>query len=200
VHRAVIARGIIAAMCWCMLASAAMTRATEPRHARAPASQPATEDPERKKWESRILFFGDESSGEWSLRIRDQDVDQVHQFRMPELWTYERQTKRWTMLGTTPYKTTMVLPDQKPDAQKGEPNQILIVLPIEQDQVGLYYAKWAVDEVKGSTFFRIGPGLDKKSDRLKEKPPSGKIAAIIPLDLKHAEAAMITDPRVACEP
>ncbi|HSU65311.1 MAG TPA: hypothetical protein VLJ39_00440 [Tepidisphaeraceae bacterium] len=170
--------------------------------ARGPASQPTSEAAqERAKWEARIVFFGDEATGEWSLRIRDPDVDTQRQFKLSELWQYDREAKRWVRQGTTVIRATMVTADHKRrDPQNPDDDtQQLAVLPIDRDQVGLYYAKWSVDDVKGSTFCRIGPGLDKKSPLMRQKPPEGKIFVALPIDLKHAEAAFVPDPRIECE-
>jgi len=98
---------------------------------------------------------------------------------------------------------TMVTAAKKPkDPQdpNADPVQILAELPIDKDRMGLFYARWAVDDVRGSTYFRIGPGLREKDNPiLHEIPPEGKILAIVPIDISHAEAAIIPDPRVACE-
>ena len=63
----------------------------------------------------------------------------------------------------------------------------------------MFYAKWRVDQVQGSTFFRVGPGLKDKSKMPREQPPEGKIVAVVPIDINHVEAAYIPDPRTVCE-
>jgi hypothetical protein len=174
------------------------------RPARQPTTRPLTESQiERQKWESRIIFFGDEGTGEWSLRVRDQDVDGQKQFTLREVWTYDTSEKRWVKMGTTQIHATMVPANQKirdPNNLEPEDNQILAMLPIEKDQYGLFYAKWSVDGVKGSTYMQVGPGLrDRNIPIMHQKPPEGKILAIVPFDLKHSEAMFIPDPRKACE-
>lgn len=172
------------------------------RPGRPAASQPAgTSSPERLKWESRIIFYGDEGTGEWSLRIRDKDVDGQRQFRLKELWQYDRDARRWVRLGTTVVTSTIVPADRRRrDPQNADDDtQILVTLPIDREQVGLYYARWMVDDVLGSTFCRIGPGLEKNSPLARQSPPEGKIYAVVPIDVKRAEAAFILDPRIQCE-
>jgi hypothetical protein len=168
-----------------------------------PTSQPDhTASPQRQLWEARIILYGDESTNEWSLRVRDQDVDKDHQFRLSELWTYDRGKKRWIPIHGRPISATMMPAKEHKDSpdSTGEPDQVLAELPIEKDAMGLFYAKWAVDDVRGSTYFRIGPGLREKDDPiLHQTPPEGSIIAVIPIDITHAEAAIIPDPRVVCE-
>jgi hypothetical protein len=166
-----------------------------------PTSKPSDNPEERAKWSSRILFWGDEISGEWSLRIRDQDVDARHQFRLRQLWMYDREAKRWVRLGTTMLSSWMVPAKQKkqdPDNPDTDAAQTLAVLPIGKDQVGVYYAKWMVDDVHGTTFCRIGPGLKNKADYAHKPPPEGKVWVALPIDRNHAEPAYIPDPAIAC--
>lgn len=178
--------------------------AIQPRIATAaePTSKPADTPEERAKWSSRIQFWGDEISGEWSLRIRDQDVDARHYFRLRQLWMYDREAKRWVRLGTTMLSAWMVPAKQKkqdPDNPDTDAAQTLAVLPIDKDQVGIYYAKWTVDDVHGNTFCRIGPGLKNKADYVHEAAPEGKVWVALPIDRNHAEPAYIPDPAVACK-
>src|SRR5690348_6354815 len=97
-----------------------------------PASQPSSAKA-RQKWENAVLVFGDESTGEWSLRIRDKDVDGPHQFHFRDLWTYDRKTRQWVKCKSKPSDAVMVQPAQPQD----EPNQVLAELPIDPETVGL---------------------------------------------------------------
>ena len=187
---------VVVALFGVMFFASPLLHAERAKEAAAPTSQPV--DPERQRWENSILFYGDESTGEWSLRIRDKDVDQQRNFTLSEIWTFDWPSKKWVKMGTTPISTTMVTAAQRP-ADKQEEDQILVDLPIEQGQMGLFYAKWKVDTVRGSTFFRVGPGLEDKSKMPKKQPPEGKIVAVVPIDIHHAVAAYIPDPRVVCE-
>jgi hypothetical protein len=168
----------------------------------APTSQPADTPEERAKWMGRIQFWGNETTGEWSLRIKDADVDKQRLFRLRQLWMYDRQAKRWVRLGTTMLASWMLPANKKkrdPDNPDTDGAQTLAVLPIDKDQVGIYYAKWTVDGVHGTTFCRIGPGLKNKADYLHKEPPEGHIWVALPLDRDHAEPAVIPDPEVACK-
>jgi hypothetical protein len=201
--RRMIAWMIVAGSCVSILFSRPAAGADQP--AKRPTSQPASEtEAARARWENRILFIGDESSNEWSLGVPWKEVDTQRQFRLNELWTYDRDAKRWMKMGTTVLRATMLTSAQKkPNPQNpddDDPNQKLVDLPIDKDQMGLFYARWSVDGVKGSTYFRIGPGLREKTDPiLHQKPPDGKIIAIVPIDISHAVAAFIPDPRLECE-
>ena len=174
-------------------AGAPTTKPSEASSSR-PSSQ---QQKQRQRWENAILFYGDEATGEWSLRIRDKDIDAQHEFRLRELWNYDSKADRWIKLTSDPARATIVPPDQRPAS--ASPDEILVVLPIEREQVGLYYARWRVDEIDGATFCRLGPGLRQRSPLEKQKPPPDKIYVVVPLDLKHAEPRFIPDPRIACE-
>jgi hypothetical protein len=168
-----------------------------------PATKPSKPDAERARWESKIQFFGIEATGEWSLRIHDADVDTKRQFRLRELWTYNRQSKRWERMTTDVLASWMLPPGQK-KAEPGEeadpdPTQTLADLPIDKDQVGLYYAKWSVDDARGATFCRIGTGLEKKSDYMHKPAPEGRIWVVLPIDVNHSIPAYIPMPEVACK-
>lgn len=172
------------------------------RPAKPPASQPSDlNNPDRLKWESLIIFYGDEATNEWSLRVRDRDVDTQRQFHLREIWQYDRDQKRWVKLGTTVLSATMVTANHKrPDPQNPEDDtQTMAVLPIDRDTAGLFYAKWTVDDIHGSTFCRIGPGLDHRSPLMGQRPPDGHIFAIVPITLTHSEGMFIPDPRISCE-
>lgn len=168
-----------------------------------PATRPSKADAERAKWENRIQFYGDETTGEWSLRIRDADVDTKRLFRLRELWTYSRESKRWERM-TTDALSAWMLPPGKKKAEPGEeadpdPTQTVANLPIDKGQVGLYYAKWSVDDVRGATFCRIGTGLDKKSDYVHKPAAEGQIWVVLPIDVNHSVPAYIPSPEVACK-
>lgn len=164
--------------------------------------KPANDQSERVKWENRIVFFGDEATGEWSLRIHDSDVDAQRLFKLLELWTYNRESKHWERTGTEVLSSWMLPPGKKKQDPDAEPDpdatQILAELPIDKDQVGLFYAKWAVDDVHGATFCRIGTGLEKKSEYVHKPPPEGQIWVVLPIDLNHSIPAYIPIPEIAC--
>lgn len=167
-----------------------------------PTSKPSAATAEQLKWANRIIAFGDEATGEWSLRIHDRDVDVQRQFKLHELWTYNRDSKRWERTGTTVLSAWMLPPGKikhdPNDDPDPDPTQILAELPIDKDQVGLFYAKWTVDDISGTTFWRIGTGLEKKSDYVHKAPPEGKIWVVLPIDLSHSIPAFVPNPEIAC--
>jgi hypothetical protein len=184
------------------IAACAMAVKLQPKAAAGPTSKPSAST-DRAKWEGRILFFGDEATGEWSLRVHDADVDAQRQFRLRQLWTYNRESKRWERMGTHVLSAWMLPPGktkQDPDAEPDpDHTQTLAELPIEKDEVGLFYAKWSVDDVRGATFCRIGTGLDKKSDYVHKPPAEGQIWVVLPVDINHSVPAFIANPELACK-
>jgi hypothetical protein len=168
-----------------------------------PTSKPSQADAERAKWENKIQFYGDESTGAWSLRIRDADIDTKRLFRLREFWTYNRESKRWERMTTDPLSAWM-LPAGKKKAEPGEdadadPTQTLADLPIDKGQVGLFYAKWSIDDVRGATFCRIGTGLLKKAEYIHKPAPEGQIWVVLPIDVSHSVPAYIPLPELACK-
>ena len=160
-----------------------------------PASRPSETAKARQKWENAVLVFGDETTGEWSLRLRDKDVDEPHQFHFKDLWTYDRRSKQWVKYKSTP-SDSMIAP---PAQQQDEPDQVLVNLPIDPETVGLFYARWRMDDVDGATFFRLGPIAADKSPAPAEIPRPGTMRANVPVDKKHSVPELIPDPRVVCE-
>lgn len=160
-----------------------------------PASQPSAAAKARQKWENAVLVFGDETTGEWSLRLRDKDVDGPHQFHFRDLWKYDRQSKQWVKYKSTPSDRVIAPPAEQHD----EPDQVLVDLPIDPETVGLFYARWRMDDVDGATFFRLGPIAADKPASPAEKPQPGQMRANVPVDKKHSVPELIPDPRVVCE-
>lgn len=161
----------------------------------APASRPA-EDPkrdERLKWENAIVFFGEEDTGNYSIRILDKSVTAPATFRYLELWEYDVKEKTWLKIDNRQQTTRIVLPKDKPaDAPEG--NQLLADIPVTQDKVGLYYCKWQVNGIDGATLTRIGPGHAGKPPAL-GPTPAGMIATDVPLDKNHGTVMFVPDPR-----
>jgi len=92
-------------------------------------------------------------------------------------------------------------PAEKADTAPPD-TQVIAELPIQPNTVGLYYAKWRVnDALDGATLCRIGPGLVGKdakpaTDRAPQKVPAGMIPEVVPLSLNKAELMVIPDPRL----
>ena len=168
--------------------------AAHPAHA-APASRPA--DPnkaEREKWEAVVTFFGEEDTGNYSLRILDRFVTEPATFRYLELWKYDLKEKTWLKIDNRQQTTKIVMPKDKPsDAPEG--NQLLADIPVTQETLGLYYAKWQVNGVDGTTLTRIGPGPVGKPVTL-GPTPAGMIVAEVPLDKSHGARMFVPDPSI----
>ena len=164
--------------------------------ARPPATQQSEAQRQREYWENAIFVFGDEDTGRWQLHVHDAAVKRRTQFKYLELWQYDRKTKQWVKVDDNASAYTMLPAGEKKEEGK---EQVLLELPIEPDFVGLFYAKWRVNEVRGGTFFRLGPGLREHSPMEKQKPPRGMVYSPLPIDLKTAEPAFVPDPRIACE-
>jgi hypothetical protein len=169
---------------------------TSARGATTPAEK-SKADRDREYWENAVIVYGDEDTGRWQLRVRDESVKARTQFKYLEMWQYDRKTKQWVKTDDHAVAYTMLPHGQK--AKDANKDQILVELPIEPGFVGLFYAKWRAGEVYGGTFFRLGPGLREHSALEKQKPPEGKIYATIPIDEKTAEPGFVPDPRIACE-
>lgn len=166
--------------------------------AQGPTSRPAETARARQRWERAVIVFGDESTGQWSLRIRDKDVDVPRQFHFKELWTYDRKTKKWVKVASKPSDSVMAPPGPQKKDDDSEPDQVLVDLPIDPDTVGLFYARWRVDQIDGATFFRLGP-VAASGSAPQGKRPAGSMQASVPVDKTHSEADFIPDPRIACE-
>jgi hypothetical protein len=162
----------------------------------APAKPQLTpEEKAREHWESVVLFYGEEDTGEWSLRIDDKNIHDRGWFELLELWHYNREKKAWEKLPTEKIQTAIVMPKDKPaDAPEG--TEILVQLKeIRPFVAGIWYAKWRADGIDGATLMRVGSATIGPP---KGKPPKGTIAMIVPITLEKAEAAFIPDPRIYC--
>jgi len=163
-----------------------------------PASRPARggADPnaaERAKWENVITFFGEEDTGNYSIRILDKTVPEAANFKYLELWMYDLTEKRWIKVDDRVQDARIVLPKDKPqDAPEG--NQLLAEIPVNQEKIGLYYCKWQVNGIDGVTLTRIGPGPVGKPVDL-GKVPSGMAIEDVPIDRNHGERMIIPDPQ-----
>src|SRR6185437_6495005 len=143
----------------------------------------------REHWENVVLFFGDEETGEWSIRIRDQDVHNRGRFEYLELWQFERASNRWVQIKTEKFAKAIVLPSQK-RADDPVGNQSLVELKeIEPRTAGIGYAKWKIDDVEGGTLMRVGTA--KTSNHIDSQPPSGMIKMVVPIDLNKSETMII---------
>src|SRR5881628_1314543 len=63
--------------------------------ASARAKEKSDKDQERLKWEARIVFFGEEDTGTWSLRVQDGTVRERNVLQYTELWKFDVAAKKW---------------------------------------------------------------------------------------------------------
>lgn len=151
----------------------------------------------RQHWESVVVWFGDEDTGEWSLRIRDQDVHERGWFEYLELWQFDLKEERWVQLKVDKFAKAIVLPKQKGTDQP-EGNQTLVELKeIEPKTAGLWFAKWKVDDVPCSTYMKVG-GARPKDNLAEKKEIPGMLRTVVPIDLDNSVWMYIPDPRVYC--
>lgn len=164
------------------------------------AAKAADKARERLKWMSRIVFFGEEDTGRWSLRIQDRDATERATIRYSELWKYDPGTKKWVKVDDRA-ATAEVVPAAEKPANAPTGSQVIASLPIKEGEVGLFYAKWRVnDGIDGATFCQLGPGLSPEAAKRARKPlkvPPGMIMAVVPLSTNKAEFQVIPDPRVS---
>lgn len=170
--------------------------------AAAPMKGPARElsptERARQKWESVILFFGDEETGEWSLRLRDQDVHERGWFEFLELWQLDPKTRQWHHLPTEKIAKAVVKPKEKGTDEPDASQTLIEFKDIPPRTAGLWYAKWRMDGIDGATLMRVGTASVAKGIPPLGDPPEGMIKMAVPIDLNKSEAMLIPDPRLAC--
>ena len=187
--RSLIACGLV--FCALSLVPAGTARAETPE-------QRAARSVARHHWESIVIWYGDEDTGEWSLRIRDQDVKERAWFEFLELWQFDRAEMKWVQLKADKLAKAIVLPKQKGSDQPTD-NQTLVELrEIEPRTAGLWYAKWKVDEVPCSTLMRVGTGRAANKVEGAADPKIGTVKMVVPVDLNRSEAMIIPDPQIYC--
>jgi hypothetical protein len=204
---AVVPRGLVGgSLIFAILLATIGTPRASVRAADAPApargkDKAADRDRERSVWEARIIFYGEEDTGAWSLRVQDRAVRERAILRYTELWKFDLETKKWVKVDDGAEAVRILPPAEKADTAPQD-TQVVAELPIQPNTVGLYYAKWRVnDAIDGATLCRIGPGLVGKdakpaTDRAPLKVPQGMIPEVVPLSLNKAELMVIPDPRL----
>jgi hypothetical protein len=181
----------------------AFVRAADPPANAARAKDAKAErDRERLQWEARIVFFGEEDTGTWSLRVQDKTVRERNVLQYTELWKFDPGAKKWVKVDDGAEAVRILPPAEKPETAPQD-TQLIAELPIQPNTVGLYYAKWRVNNrTDGATLCRIGPGLTGKdarpaTDRAPQKVPPGMIPEVVPLSINKAELMVIPDPRLS---
>lgn len=145
----------------------------------------------RQKWQGRIQFFGEEESNKFSLRIFDKDAKEEGKFVFLEVWKFDREKKEWVKMDAARRETKAVPANQKPK-ESPEDSQILVELPINIQDVGLYYAKWTIDGIPCANYMRLGPRSTTRTSPGKA-PPGSKVEDV-PLNVNKAELMIIPDP------
>lgn len=160
----------------------------------APAAAQSELEQEKLKWMNLITFFGEEETGDFSLRVFDKDVKERADFRFQELWKYDLDSKRWIKIDDKPQTARVVMPNEKGPNSPPD-TQLLASLPVSIKTPGVFYAKWRINRnVEGATFTRIGPNV------LGRDPPAGPrpekhIVMDVPIDQNKAVRMWIPDPR-----
>lgn len=166
--------------------------------ASAKPAAPSAREKARQRWENVVLFYGDEETGDWSLRIRDKDVHDKGWFEFIELWQFDRKDQHWHIVPTEKVSTAVVLPKNKPSDAPPDTQVLYPLKEIPEQTAGLWYAKWRMDGIEGGTLMRIGTARTARNFAPKGNPPAGWIKIAVPIDLEKSEAMVIPDPRVAC--
>src|SRR5437763_7799986 len=89
----------------------------------------ADKEQERTKWENRIVFFGEEDTGFWSLRIPDKLCTEAAKIKYTEMWKYDPASKAWVKVDDGAPAAQIVLPKDKPDSAPPD-SQNIADLPI----------------------------------------------------------------------
>jgi hypothetical protein len=159
--------------------------------------QPDPKAAARAHWESVVIWFGDEETGEWSLRIRDEDVHARGWFEFTELWHFNRETQAWEEIKVEKFARAIVLPQQKTSDQPKTEQTLVELKDIEPQTAGLWFAKWKIDDVPCTTLMKVG-GARPKNKLDPKSPGPGLVSIIVPIDLNTSEWAYIPDPRIFC--
>lgn len=156
------------------------------------ADEKSDKDREREKWENLIQFYGEENTGRFSLRVLDKETKETGSFVFLSFWKYDPTKNEWVKMKDGPKQSRILLPKDKP-ADAPRDSQVLVELPITIQDVGVFFAKWTVNGVEGSTFTRIGPHAPRKEQKVPDRKP-GEIITDVPLDHNKAELRAIPDP------
>jgi len=160
------------------------------------------ESPARQKarahWERVVLFYGEEETGEWSLRIRDRDVHDKGWFEFLELWKFNIKDHKWHSIPVEKVSTAVVLPKNKPSDAPPDTQMLMPLNDVPPQTAGLWYAKWRMDGIEGGTMMRVGTSHAKISSAPDGDPPPGMLKMAVPIDLNKSETMLVPDPRAAC--
>jgi hypothetical protein len=146
----------------------------------------------RVKWESVVQLYGQEATNQFSLRVLDKDAKFEGQFVFRELWKFDVAKKEWVRISDKRQEVRLMPADKKP-ADADPDSQQLAELPVQLQDVGLYYAKWTGDGVACATYARLGPRARQK--KVLGKPPPGYRVEDVPIDVNGAEVMFIPSPQ-----
>src|SRR4051794_38880846 len=99
------------------------------------AQQARTEQEERAKWDNKIVFFGEEDTGLWSLRIPDKLNPERAKIKFTEMWKYDPDGKKWVKVDEGAPAVQITPVNEKP-ANSPPDSQNIADLPIKQNEVG----------------------------------------------------------------
>src|SRR3954468_23927857 len=69
---------------------------------------------ERTKWENKIVFFGEEDTGLWSLRVPDKLNPERAKIKYTEMWKYDPDGKKWVKVDDGAPAAQIVPANEKP--------------------------------------------------------------------------------------
>ncbi|QOV87353.1 hypothetical protein [Humisphaera borealis] len=146
----------------------------------------------RIKWQNIVQFYGQEDTNLFSLAIYDRDAKEEANFQFKEIWKYDRDKKEWVKMDAAPRVVKVQLASQRNKAEGPVDAQILINLPIKIQDVGLYYAKWSIDDVACATYTFLGTRARDRT--VPGKPKPGYKVEDVPVSIDKSELQIIPDP------
>ena len=146
----------------------------------------------RSKWQNIVQFYGQEDTNLFSLAIYDKDAKEEANFQFKEIWKYDREKKEWVKMAAAPKTVKVVLASQRNRTEGPVDAQILINLPIKIQDVGLYYAKWSIDDIACTTYTFLGTRARDRT--VPGKPKPGYKVEDVPVSIDKSELQIIPDP------
>jgi hypothetical protein len=148
----------------------------------------------RRKWESIVVFYGQEDTNRFSLAIQDANAKEEGEFHFKEVWKYDRQKKEWVKMNAAAKATKALPANKRPRGADGPVDaQILVDLPIQIQDVGLYYAKWTLNEIPCTTYMFLGTRARDRT--IPGKAPPGHKVEDVPVSVDKSELQIIPDPQ-----
>lgn len=161
------------------------------------------QEAERKKWEDRVVFYGDEATDKWTLRIEDKNVHDRAFFEFLELWKFDTQSGRWAQLPVEKDSKAIVMPKDKASDEPPDTQVLVDLEAIPPRTAGLWYAHWRVTDIRpveGGTLMVVGTSMVKGKRPDRSDPPPGMLRMAVPLSLEKADYFLVPNPRIYCVP